>query len=222
MNNHIQNLEESFSEGEKQDDKIRKYGMPNYSQKKKNKSLLIFPIILSMIFFFVIIWGLYILNEKNKTIYNLKNHLRKRIYENKELKDNLEQTEKELKIILEKNVKIENAKKNMNEYYKEKMKCLETENKDLIRNYEDEITCLKLEKENLTKQYKDEINYLEKKNENLIEYLKEAKKSLSDMNEKAKEKYDQLLKEIEHIQPDYHIEYKNQVNNDSHDVCVIF
>ena len=65
-------------------------------------------------FFFVIIWGLYILNEKNKTIYQLKDHLRKRIYENIELKDNLETTEKELKIILDKNLKIEKIKNKMN------------------------------------------------------------------------------------------------------------
>ena len=116
-----------------------------------------------MMFFFVIIWGLYILNEKNKTIYKLKDHLRKRIYENKELKDNLETAEKELKIILDRNLKIEKEKKNMNEYYKDKIKCLEMVNNNLTKNYEDEIACLKLEKENLTKQYEEEINYLEKK-----------------------------------------------------------
>ena len=220
--NHNQNLEESFTEGAKQDDKIRKYGMPNYSKKKKNKCLFILLIILSMMFFFVIIWGLYILNEKNKTICKLKDHLRKRIYENKELKDNLETTEKELKIILDRNLKIEKVKKNMNEYYKDKIKCLETVNNNLTKNYEDEITCLKLEKENLTKQYEEHINYLEKKNDILIDYLKEAKNSLTDMNEKAKENYDKLLNEMQNIQPEYHYEYKNEVNSDSHDVCAIF
>ena len=35
------------------------------------------------------------------------------------------------------------------------------------------------------------------------------------MNEKAKENYDKLLNEMQNIQPEYHYEYKNEVNSDS-------
>jgi len=126
-------LSESLSQDSNKIDGINKYG-----KKKKNKSstckgvlYYISIISFSFAFIFVVIWGYYLLSEKDKkilnlekensilemTILNLKSKLRDQCLKNQKLKDDFESLssdfeakEQELKEILQKNLKIETEK----------------------------------------------------------------------------------------------------------------
>ena len=124
------NLEESFSEGVKKEDNIRKYGMPNLNNKKhNNKYLIILHIILSIVLFLVILYLFYLLYYKNKTISKLKSILRDKIDEIDELATESERMEEESKIILEQfnELKEENS---------ELIKQIEEANNNIRRSHE--------------------------------------------------------------------------------------
>ena len=130
-------LSESLSQDSNKIDGISKYG-----KKKKNKNSLcksvlfyISIIVFSFVFFFVVIWGYYLLNEKNKKIVDLEKEnsiletkilylrtkLKEQCLKNQELKEdldslnnNFEKKEKELKEILDEKLRIETEKNFLN------------------------------------------------------------------------------------------------------------
>lgn len=130
-------LLESLSQDSNKIDGINKYG-----KKKKNKNSLcksvlfyISIIVFSFVFFFVVIWGYYLLNEKNKKIVDLEKEnsiletkilylrtkLKEQCLKNQELKEdldslnnNFEKKEKELKEILDEKLRIETEKNFLN------------------------------------------------------------------------------------------------------------
>ena len=130
-------LSESLSQDSNKIDGISKYG-----KKKKNKNSLcksvlfyISIIVFSFVFFFVVIWGYYLLNEKNKKIVDLekensiletkilylRTNLKEQCLKNQELKEdldslnnNFEKKEKELKEILDEKLQIETEKNFLN------------------------------------------------------------------------------------------------------------
>ena len=133
----MEELSESLSQDSNKIDGINKYGKKKKKQNSQCQSILYFMsiIILSFVFFFLVIWGFYLLNEKDKKIVelekensfleaknlNLRSKLKDQCLKNQELKDDLaslnndfEEKENELKKVLDKNLQIETEKKFLN------------------------------------------------------------------------------------------------------------
>lgn len=130
-------LSESLSQDSNKIDGINKYGKKKKNQNSQCQSILYYMsiIILSFVFFFLVIWGFYLLNEKDKKIVelekensfleakilNLGSKLKEECLKNRELKDDLaslindyEEKENELKKTLDKSLQIETEKKFLN------------------------------------------------------------------------------------------------------------
>ena len=120
----------------------------------KNKIYLIILIILSFLFLFVVIWGFYLLRRKDQTIAKLKKVLKTKIFDIKNLENDLDNAGKELKILLDKNLQMEIEKKK----YKNEINCLEMENEKLIKELE--LTRNKFD--NITQNFKDGYNSIKK------------------------------------------------------------
>lgn len=139
-------------------DGVNKYGKKKLDKKNgaiiKNKIYLIFLIILSFLFLFVVIWGFYLLRRKNQTIVKLKDVLKAKIFDIKNLENDLDNAGKELKILLDKNLQMEIEKKK----YKNEINCLEMENEKLIKELE--LTRNKFD--NITQNFKDGYNSIKK------------------------------------------------------------
>ena len=147
-------LNESLSKDSIGMDGVNKYGkkkLENYNKTKtKNKIYLILLIILSFLFLFVVIWGFYLLTRKEQTIIKLKDVIRNKLDDIKNLENDLDEAGKELKILLDKNLKMEIEK---NEYKKE-INCLEMENEELIK----ELKITRNKFDNITQNLKDGYN----------------------------------------------------------------
>ena len=104
-------------------DGVNKYGKKKLDKKNgaiiKNKIYLIFLIILSFLFLFLVIWGFYLLRRKDQTIAKLKKVLKTKIFDIKNLENDLDNAGKELKILLDKNLQMEIEKKK----YKNEINC---------------------------------------------------------------------------------------------------
>lgn len=151
-------LNESLSKDSNSLDGVNKYGKKKLDKKNgaiiKNKIYLIILIILSFLFLFVVIWGFYLLRRKDQTIAKLKKVLKTKIFDIKNLENDLDNAGKELKILLDKNLQMEIEKKK----YKNEINCLEMENEKLIKELE--LTRNKFD--NITQNFKDGYNSIKK------------------------------------------------------------
>ena len=91
---------------------------------------------------------------------------------------------------MEEKTELENQKKYIITFFKDKINCLEEEK----QNYKDEIMCLRLEKENLTKTFNEAFDNLEYNNERLIEKLKILEDKFGDMNYNIRNGLDDIEK----------------------------
>ena len=130
-------LSESLSQDSNKVDGINKYGKKKKDKKSLWKSVLFYISIItfSFVFFFVVIWGYYLLSEKNKKIVDLekencileskilylRDKLKDQCLKNQELKEDLDsltndfaKKEKELKETLDEKMQIETEKKFLN------------------------------------------------------------------------------------------------------------
>ncbi len=130
-------LSESLSQDSNKVDGINKYGKKKKDKKSLCKSVLFYISIItfSFVFFFVVIWGYYLLSEKNKKIVDLekencileskilylRDKLKDQCLKNQELKEDLDsltndfaKKEKELKETLDEKMQIETEKKFLN------------------------------------------------------------------------------------------------------------
>jgi hypothetical protein len=157
------NLEESLSQ---EDDGVAKYGKKNKNEKKTNRNKIYLCLLLFVFFLFllVLIYGLYLINKKDKQIDKLKGLLRSKIYEIKGLQNDLIDSQVELKQLLDKNLQIETEKKK----YKETMNCLVEENEKLIK----ELSETKMKFNEITKRF--ENGY-----ENIIKEIQNTSKTIN-------------------------------------------
>jgi soluble cytochrome b562 len=160
------NLEESLSQ---EDDGVAKYGKKNKNEKKTNRNKIYLCLLLFVFFLFllVLIYGLYLINKKDKQIDKFKGLLRSKIYEIKGLQNDLIDSQVELKQLLDKNLQIETEKKK----YKETMNCLVEENEKLIK----ELSETKMKFNEITKRF--ENGY-----ENIIKEIQNTSKTIVNNN----------------------------------------
>ena len=202
-----------FTKSDEKEENIRKFGKKNKNSNKVLK-LLNFGLFIFLIclFFLVIVYCIYLLAEKNKNLYSYKQILKKKIIQTKELENELKEKEEGIKILLEKNLIIENEKK-------VEIQKLIDENLKLENEKDAEIQTLL------------EVNSkIQKEKEELIKELKEMREAITKVSNQLRFGYDSMVNEIRNQLPkiinnDYSshsTEYKTTTEEIHNHPCTIF